>query len=244
MANDPGKGGIKINSTPDGAAIRLAHKNSFIPVTPATPYTVENLEPGLYTVTVSIENDSSSNEVTVEADKTAAVQLTIDTPLVQNKKDWIARYTIAFIVVLAGIAILTHFNYIIPSDTLFRQLTFVACAGGLGGLAFNMYVYVHHIARENDFRLEYEQSYYLRPFIGILYGVFIFFLVAGGLMVLSGGITAPSSIGTGDIKSIMFFIALSFIAGYAEEPFSIQLKALAEALFKDPPAEDKTTTPK
>lgn len=231
MVNDHTKGAIKIISTPSGGKIQLSNSNSTFDITPPTPHTIENLDPGLYTVTVSKGDDSKSEEVNVEAEKTTPVNITILTPEVKETIRNIGYYTVGFIIILAAVAMATYFNFFIPPDNLFKELIFVACSGGLGALAFNMYVYVHHIGREDDFKLEYKYSYYLRPLLGILYGTFVFFFVAGGLMVISGT-TTPT--GLYDVKSVMFYIALSFIAGYAEEPFSLQLKLLAEALFKEP----------
>jgi hypothetical protein len=59
-------------------------------------------------------------------------------------------------------------------------------------------------------------------------------------MMLSGT-TAPTIENMYVLKSVMFYIALAFLAGYAEEPFSLQLKTLAEALFKEPPDSTATT---
>jgi hypothetical protein len=52
---------------------------------------------------------------------------------------------------------------------------------------------------------------------------------AGGLMTLSG-VTVDANLFT--TKTVMFYCALSFLAGYAEHAFSLQLKELAEAIFK------------
>lgn len=236
------KGSINVISTPGGAKIQLSHNNSTEQITPETPYTIGDKEPGTYTVTVTKGGDSNSKQVKVEADKTVTVYLTIFNAEVNAVISRIGYYTVAFIMLLAAIAVATYFNFLIPHSNLFRELIFVACAGGLGGLAFNMYVYVYHIGREEDFRVDYKYSYYFRPFLGILYGTFVFFLVAGGLMMLSGT-TAPTIENMYVLKSVMFYIALAFLAGYAEEPFSLQLKTLAEALFKEPPDTDTATTP-
>jgi len=241
-------GSIRVISNPSGAKILLGYDNSTDEIIPTTPFTIADKKPGTYTVTVTKGEISNSKEVKVEAGSTTTVNITIFTPAIMDKIRCICCYTVFFSIVLAAVAVITQIIYLmhpynIPSpDNLFKELIFVACAGGLGGLAFNMYVYVVHIGQEEDFRVEYEHSYYLRPFVGILYGTFVFFLFAGGLMTLSGT-SQPVADGLFTTKSVMFYVALSFLAGYGEEPVSIQLKALAEAIFKEPPKNDKTATP-
>lgn len=244
MGNDTDQtGSINVKSKPSEAKIHLSYEDgNDEDIKEITPHTFKGKKPGMYRVTVSLAEDSieysNSKEVNVEAGSTAIVNSTIFTPEIKKKIRRIGYYTIFFIIILTIIAIATRLNIIIPPDDLTKSIIFVACSGGLGGLAFNMYVYVYHIGRKEDFNPEYEYSYYLRPFLGILYGTFVFFLVAGGLMALSGT-SAPVSENLFTTKSVMFYIALSFVAGYAEEPFSIQLKALAEALFKEPSDDDK-----
>jgi hypothetical protein len=248
MTNGAGQtGSIRVITNPGGARILLAYDNTTEEIVPATPFTIAGKEPGTYTVTVTKGDVSNSKEVKVEAGSTTTAYITILTKENVKKIRFISIYTVICIAILTGIAIFTQINYLShlgtvnPLDNLIKELIFVACAGGLGGLAFNIYVYVDHIGRVEDFRLEYAYSYYLRPFLGTLYGVFVFFLFAGGLMTLSGT-SAPVADGLFTTKSVMFYIALSFLAGYGEEPVSIQLKALAEGIFKEPPKENKTTT--
>lgn len=241
------KGSIKVISNPSGAKIQLGYNNKTEEIVPATPYTIADRDPGTYTVYVTIDDVSNSKEVKVESGSETTVEITIFTKEIKKEIHHICVYTIIFSFILAAIAVLTElvvlrtFSTIPSLDPLFKELIFIGCAGGLGGLAYNMYVYTDHIGREEDFRVEFASSYYLRPFIGILYGVFVFFLVAGGLMTLSSGGSATTN-GLYTQQSVMFYVALSFLAGYGEEPVSINLKALAEAMFKEPPADDKSTT--
>lgn len=237
-------GKLKVISRPKGATIELIHEDGTKESpTEKTPFTVPNLKSGKWKVTVSVKEEPDPTvfhnwkEVEVKEGETAEVPITIFTPKIQASIDGIEWFSSGFTILLVFIAILTRLNYIIiPPDNLTRLIIYVACAGGLGGLAFSMYVLVYHVGRQEDYKPEYANSYYLRPFLGALYGIFVFFLIAGGLMALSGTST-PLSENLYSTKSFMFYIALAFLAGYAEEPFSIQLKDLAEALFKEPPAD-------
>jgi hypothetical protein len=55
-----------------------------------------------------------------------------------------------------------------------------------------------------------------------------------------GGAGTPDITTLFTTKTAMFYLALAFLAGYAEEPVSLQLKAIAEALFKKPSDSDET----
>lgn len=242
MGNDTGS--IYVSSTPVGAKIELRSEDGTVEeISEPTPFTIKDKKPGKYTVTVTVtvatDKYSNSKEVKVEAGSKTIARITIFTPEVKRRIWQIGIYSILYILALVAIALLTRFNLIIvPPDDFTRLLINIACAGGLGGLAFNLYVLVNHIGREQDFRMEYSSSYILRPFLGVIYGTFVFFLVAGGLMALSGT-SAPLGENLFKAKSMMFYIALAFLAGYAEEPFSLNLKELAEALFKKPADENK-----
>ena len=152
----------------------------------------------------------------------------------------IGYYTICFIVVLAAIAILTRL-YPTGLDDMTKLVIYVACSGGLGGLAFSIYGYTRHLLK-NDFDLNAVWWYIMRPFIGIVYGSFAFFFVAGGLMTLSGT-SQPLSESLFTTKTVMFYCALAFLTGYSESAFTAQLKELAEAIFKNPDNNQTGTQP-
>lgn len=146
---------------------------------------------------------------------------------------FIGGYTAAWIVFLILFAIVTRMS-LHTLDNLTKLIIYVSCSGGLGSLTLSMYSYSDHLGK-GDFDLSFFWWYILRPFIGIIYGCFVFFFVVGGLMTLSG--VSPETIieNLFNAKTIMFYCALGFLAGYAEHAFSVQLKELAEAIFKVPP---------
>ena len=156
-----------------------------------------------------------------------------------NKKYvyYILISTFILFVVAAIIAILNHLNYWGVADNYTRLIIYCACAGIIGGTTFNIYELVSHLG-VGDLDLVYFWWYMARPFIGLAYGTMIFLLVAGGLMTLSG-ISTDTNLS--QPKTMMFYIALAFLAGYAEEPVSIQIKAIAEALFKKPDRPDSSS---
>jgi membrane protease YdiL (CAAX protease family) len=142
----------------------------------------------------------------------------------------IGFYTIVFIVVLVALVVGTYF-YLTGLPNFIKLAIYVACSGGLGGLAFSIYGFTKHLS-DGSFKPDFVWWYILRPFIGILYGSFSFLLVAGGLMTLSGVSTEQISLSLYNTKTEMFYCALAFLAGFAERSFSLQLNELAEGIFK------------
>lgn len=119
-------------------------------------------------------------------------------------------------------------------DNLTKLIIYIVCSGGLGGLAFGAYSYSKHFAI-GDFDLKWFWWYIFKPGIGVIYGLFLFFLIAGGLMTLAGIDVTQISASLYTTKAFMFYCALAFLVGYAQEPFTKQLNALAEAIFKELP---------
>ena len=223
------KGCICVNSNPPGADIQLDCKDMQI----KTPGYLTDVDPGPHIVGVTLDGSPTvSREVTVTAGPPTKVYMTIMTR--DNKKYvwYIVSWTFLLFVVAAGIAILNRADLLGVSDNLTRLIIYCACAGVLGGTTFSIYEVVNHLG-VGDFNLDYFWWYIARPFIGMVYGTMILLFVAGGLMTLSGT-SPPMSDGLFTTKTVMFYIALAFLAGYAEEPVSLELKDLAEAIFKKP----------
>jgi hypothetical protein len=227
------KGCICINSNPSGADILLNCKTTG----KQTPATLTDLDPGSYTIGVTMEGcPTVSKDVTVKAGSPTTVCLTIMTAKNEKCIKIIVAWTFTIFILAVVIAILNRFTLLPVTDNLTKLIIYCACAGAIGGTTFSIYEVVSHLGT-GDFDVAYFWWYIARPFIGLVYGTMILLFVAGGLMTLSG-ISAPMSPGLFDQKSVMFYIALSFLAGYAEEPVSLELKDLAEAIFKKPDRPD------
>ncbi|MFA5237028.1 MAG: PEGA domain-containing protein [Methanoregula sp.] len=222
---DPKIGALSVRSLPSDDAPVLLDGTA---TGKSTPATLEDLKAGKHTVAVQLPDCTViSREVTVASGKTLTVCLKQLSKEEQGRVFRIAAYTGGFVVVLTALAIFDRL-YLGSLDNLTRLIIYIACSGGLGSLAYSIFGYIDHNGK-NDFDLNYFWWYILRPFIGIIYGTFAFLFVAGGLMTLSG-VTADTTLFT--TKTAMFYCALAFLAGYAEHAFSLQLKELAEALFK------------
>ncbi|HNX16804.1 MAG TPA: PEGA domain-containing protein [Methanoregula sp.] len=220
----PKSGTINITSSPAGAPV-LLDGTATGRVTPAA---LENISAGRHVIAITLPDCTIiSREVAVTADSTINVCLRKLTKEETDSIRIIGVYTIGCVVLLVGLAIINRL-YFYPIDDLTQLMIYIACSGGLGSLAFSIFGYIDHLGK-NDFDLSFFGWYILRPLIGIIYGTFAFLFVAGGLMSLSG-IDPGASLYT--TKTVMFYCALAFLAGYAEHAFSLQLKELAEALFK------------
>jgi len=230
-------GCICVNSRPPGANIQFDCKDMQM----KTPAILTDVAPGTHTIGVTLEGYSTvSRRVQVSAGSSPSVCLTIMTEENQKHIRNIVIWTIAFLAVSIGIAFLNRIdlfgNLFGVSDSLTKLIIYCACAGALGGATFSVYEIVCHLG-VGDFDMDYDWWYILRPFIGLVYGTMILLLVAGGLMTLSTT-QAPLSDNLFTQNTMMFYIALAFLAGYAEEPVSLQLKSIAEAVFKEPPRTD------
>lgn len=223
-SNSSGRGTIQVSSVPAGIAVQLDGKDTG----KITPVTLNDIVPGRHYVAVVLPDQCPiSKEVTVATGKSVAVCLRKRPEGENTTIRRIGYYTIFCTVILIMLAVINRL-YLAPADDLMQIMIYIACSGGLGSLAFSLFGYIGHLAKD-DFDLNYTWWYVARPFIGIIYGTFAFLFVAGGLMTLSGVSTDASLFLT---KTVMFYCALAFLAGYAEHSFSLQLKELAEALFK------------
>jgi hypothetical protein len=221
---DSAPGTIYVNSIPAGVAVQLDGKDTG----KVTPVVLDSITPGRHRVGIDLPDHCPiSKEVTIAAGASISVCLRKRTERELASIRRIGYYTVSCAVILVGVAIFNRL-YLTAVDDLTQLVIYIACSGGLGSLAYSMYGYIDHNGK-GDFDLDYAAWYYVRPFIGIIYGVFAFLFVAGGLMTLSGASTDANLFLT---KTVMFYCALSFLAGYAEHSFSLQLKELAEALFK------------
>jgi len=135
-----------------------------------------------------------------------------------------------FLFILIGITIITYYSIpIMPSfsdnkDPLIRSLIYISCAGGIGGIVYCIRGFYQHLF-EKDFDNNSTWWYIFRPFLSVVMGVFVYFLIVGGLLSIGQIATADYS------KSIMFYCAISFLAGFSFTQVSNKLEELASTLF-------------
>ena len=134
-------------------------------------------------------------------------------------------YLLLVLCSLMIIPIFVYFSYIIKiSDSLIKSLIYIGCSGGIGGTLYSIRGFYKNLGG-NTFEMKWFWWYIFRPPISIVAGIFVYFLIIGGLL----------SVGTvSDInysKSVMFYCAIAFLAGYAFSRFAEKLEDIIEILF-------------
>lgn len=217
-------GTIIVYSIPVGASVKLDGTDTG----KITPATLENITAGLHKVEVNLpDNRQMSRDISLSAGDTLPICFKKYTEEEEIKIQNIGTYIVVTFIFFIVIAYINH-QYLGYYDDFVQIILYIACSGGLGACAYSIFGYTYHLGKD-DFDLNFCWWFILRPILGIIYGTFAFLFVAGGLMTLSG-VTVSSTLSTP--KSVMFYCALAFLAGYSEHSFSAQLKELGEAIFK------------
>lgn len=151
-----------------------------------------------------------------------------------SKIDWksikinlIGVYLLIFLLILIIIPIVVYRSSI--SDSLYRALYYLGSAGGLGGLVYCIRGYYKALVNQDKepFDLHFTWWYILRPFISIVVGVFVYFLIVGGLLSVSNISSSQLDL----TKSVPFYCSLSFIGGYCFSQFADKLDQLGGTVF-------------
>ncbi len=147
-----------------------------------------------------------------------------------TKRNLIGIYLLLFLIVLILIPIRLYFSD--RGDTLIRSLVYIGCSGGLGGVLYCIRGF-YKSQIDNQFKLVWSWWYIFRPFISIVVGVFVYFLIIGGLLSLG-------SVSEVDYqRSVMFYCAIAFLAGFSFTQFADKLEELSSTLFSKKKEEAK-----
>lgn len=125
-------------------------------------------------------------------------------------------------VVLYTLAATKICSFIADHD-LIKTLGYLASSGGIGGVVFCM----RDLYQKSDLDTEPLNVpwFILRPIMSAAVGVFVYFFIIGGLFSISS---------KGDVnynKGIMFYCAVSFLAGYSFTKFAGKLNDTSSSLF-------------
>lgn len=129
-------------------------------------------------------------------------------------------------------------------DPGMKLFVYLVCSGGIGGTLYNIWHFSKHYYSD-DFDPGYRWSYYFRPVIAAIIGLFTFYLIIAGALSISGIVSNTS----GSIKqqleglptttaAILIYCAFSFIAGYSANGFMRKLDLIAQILLGDISEED------
>ncbi|MGD9130167.1 MAG: hypothetical protein PVH73_01170 [Candidatus Bathyarchaeota archaeon] len=140
----------------------------------------------------------------------------------EHKKILIGVYLLVFMISLIVTSIITYFSNV--DTVLIRALVYIGSSGGLGGIVYCIRGFYKNIVSK-EFDTIWAWWYLFRPFISIVIGIFVYFLIVGGLLSLGAASTIDYS------RSIMFYCAVAFLAGFAFTQFADKLDELASTLF-------------
>ena len=135
---------------------------------------------------------------------------------------FIGIYLLTALVVLCVIPVIVFFSGI--ENSILRTLFYVGASGGIGGVVYSIRGFYQNLGRES-FKANWIWWYIFRPLISIVIGIFLYFLVVGGLLSISNTPDVNYS------KGVMLYCALAFLAGFSFTRFANKLNSLSDVLF-------------
>jgi hypothetical protein len=142
----------------------------------------------------------------------------------KNKINLIGVYLLIFLLCLIVIPIQVFRS--LTFDSVLRSLIYIGSAGGLGGTIYCIRSYYKTLIGK-PFDLNYGWWYIYRPFVSIVVGVFVYFLIVGGLLTLTVGEVSQADL----TKGIPFYCAVAFLGGFSFTQFADKITELAETIF-------------
>lgn len=139
-----------------------------------------------------------------------------------TKVNMIGIYLISFLLVLIVVSVFTYLSNL--ANSLVRSLIYIGSSGGIGGTIYCIRGFYQNLG-EGNFEFKWTWWYIFRPFISVVIGVFVYFLIVGGLISVGAVSNVDYS------KSIMFYCAIAFLAGFSFTQFADKLEELSSTLF-------------
>jgi hypothetical protein len=135
---------------------------------------------------------------------------------------FVGIYLLLSLVVLCVIPVIVF--YMKMENNIVRTLVFVGASGGIGGAVYSIRGFYHNLGGKT-FEGNWIWWYIFRPLISAVTGVFLYFLIVGGLLSIS----ASTEVSFG--KGVMFYCALAFLAGFSFTRFADKIDALSDTIF-------------
>jgi len=132
-------------------------------------------------------------------------------------------YLVAVLLSFVFIGIRAYLNQ--PENRLIFSLIIIACSGGIGGTVYSIRGFYQNLG---DGIFDFDKWiwwYIFRPVMSAIIGVFVYFLIIGGLLSI-GNISELNY-----SKGLMFYAALSFLAGFSFTQFANKLEEIASTIF-------------
>lgn len=152
----------------------------------------------------------------------------------KKNKVFVGVYLLVSLVVLCAVPVVVYFMKV--ENNIIRTLVFVGASGGIGGVVYSIRGFYHNLAG-NSFDGKWIWWYVFRPLISMVTGVFLYFLIVGGLMSISASPEVSFS------KGVMFYCALAFLAGFSFTRFADKLDELSDTFFSKKPGKGNAVEP-
>jgi hypothetical protein len=128
-------------------------------------------------------------------------------------------------IVLLALCIIPIIVYLSGIDNeIVRTLVYVGASGGIGGTVYSIRGFYKNLGAAT-FKVNWIWWYVFRPMISVVAGVFVYFLLVGGLMSISNNADITFK------KGVMFFSGLAFLAGYSFTRFMNNVEGISDKLF-------------
>lgn len=122
--------------------------------------------------------------------------------------------------VAGGVAVWYYLTHL-----FIRNLIILGFSGGLGAVVYCLRSFYKHIG-DGDFSIRWTWWYIIRPFLGVVMGVFLYFFISGGVLIVSNNYSSL------DGKALMFFSSLAFVAGITFTRFLEKIYSIGAAMFE------------
>lgn len=132
-----------------------------------------------------------------------------------------------FLLLILILFILIGINFYLnqPENKLIFSLIIIACSGGIGGTLYSIRGFYQNIGEGNFNFNSWVWWYIFRPIMSAVIGVFVYFLIVGGLLSVGNVSEINYS------KGLMFYSAVAFLAGFSFTQFANKLEELASTIF-------------
>ena len=166
----------------------------------------------------------------------------VKTMLHRKKKLTRSSYSLGTLVLIYGViwTVLCIWGYFIPIPfeklladadlgVIFKAVWFSGLAGGLGGSVEIFWRLYYRVSIKQDFDPQYMMYYIVKPILGFVLGLVMYFLVSVGTSLTGGATIQTGSTTTGFGLTLL----LGFVAGYRQESVFDMIYVLINKIAPD-----------
>jgi hypothetical protein len=166
----------------------------------------------------------------------------VETMLNRKQKLSFWSYRLGFLILVYGLVFTVlcllgyfariDFGFLLGNEELgrvFQAVWFSGLAGGLGGSVEVFWRLYYRVSIKQDFDPQYFMYYLVKPVLGFVLGLIMYFLIAAGTAIGGGGQLPQLDSTSGFTLSIL----LGFIAGYRQESVFDMIYAIVNRISPD-----------